>query len=75
MVSICIIVILGTGRFYTAYKGCAGSYDYAQVECVGTPGALTKNICIVRILMYYLEWSEYNGYKLKKVLPIKVIEC
>ena len=27
---------------FTASKVCAGSYDYAQVECVGTPGAPTN---------------------------------
>ena len=67
MGSTCIISLWST---FTASKVCAGSYDYAQVECVSTPGAPTNNICILCILMYYF-WNgvNTNGYKLKKVLP------
>ena len=65
MASVRIVVIV-----WNRLKVCAGSYDHAQVECVGTPSSILRILCS-SILMYYLDQSGYNGYKLNTsgILP------
>ena len=63
MASVRIVVIVRN-----RLKVRAGSYDHAQVECVSTLTSIFRILCI---LMYYLDQSEYNGYKLNTsgILP------